>query len=105
VKIIYPYIPGRDQTEYHMPVQIVRPRSIGVASGGARRAVLLTGASDVLARAALGRLRDFDVVCLVHRSPVCGPNMTAVPGVRNSVRHWATQRGYGLAQTGTEKAA
>jgi hypothetical protein len=31
-----------------MPVQIVRPCSIGVASGGARRAVLLTGASGVM---------------------------------------------------------
>jgi hypothetical protein len=51
-----------------------------VASGGARRAVLLTGASGVVGRAVLGRLRDFDVVCLVHRSPVCGPNVTAVPG-------------------------
>jgi hypothetical protein len=59
-----------------MPVQIVRPRSIGVAPGGARRAVLLTGASGVVGRAVLRRLRDFDVV-----------------------------RGYGLAQTGAGKAA
>jgi thioester reductase-like protein len=63
-----------------MPVQIVRPRSIGVASGGARRTILLTGAPGVVGRAVLGRLRDFDVVCLVHRSPVCGPDVTAVPG-------------------------
>ena len=46
-----------------MPVQIVRPHSIGVASGGTWRAMVLTGA----------------------------------PGV--------VGRGYGQAQTGTEKAA
>jgi thioester reductase-like protein len=45
-----------------------------------RRTVLLTGASGVVGRAVLRRLRDFDVVCLVHRSPVCGPNVTAVRG-------------------------
>jgi hypothetical protein len=99
-----------------MPIQIVRPRSIGVASGGAWRAILLTGAPGVVARAVLGRLRDFDIVCLVHRSPVWGPNVTAVPGdarplpdqresLRNGVQYWAAQRGYGQAQTGTEKAA
>jgi nucleoside-diphosphate-sugar epimerase len=48
--------------------------------GPARRTVLLTGASGVVGRALLRRLRDFDVVCLVHRSPVCGPNVIAVPG-------------------------
>jgi len=59
-----------------MPIQIAGPRSIGQA----RRTVLLTGASGVVGRALLRRLRDFDVVCLVHRSPVCGPNVTTVPG-------------------------
>jgi hypothetical protein len=59
-----------------MPVQIVRPRSIAAVSGGVRRAILLTGASGVVGHAVPGRLRDFDVVCLVHRSPVCGPNVT-----------------------------
>ena len=63
-----------------MPIQIAGPRSIGQA----RRTVLLTGASGVVGRALLRRLRDFDVVCLVHRSPVCGPdvtpNVSAVPG-------------------------
>jgi hypothetical protein len=63
-----------------MPVQIDRPHSIGVASGGARRAILLAGASGVVGRAVPGRLRDFDVVCPVHRSPVCGPKVTSVPG-------------------------
>jgi nucleoside-diphosphate-sugar epimerase len=37
-------------------------------------------ASGVVGRALLPRLRDFDVVCLVHRSPVRGPNVTTVPG-------------------------
>ena len=45
-----------------------------------RRTILLTGASGVVGRAVLRRLRDFDVVCLVHRSPVCGPDVTAVRG-------------------------
>ena len=63
-----------------MPIQIAGPHRIGRAPGTARRTVLLTGASGVVGRALLPRLRDFDVVCLVHRSPVCGPNVTTVPG-------------------------
>jgi nucleoside-diphosphate-sugar epimerase len=63
-----------------MPVQVSRPHSIGKMPGTARRTVLLTGASGVVGRALLPRLGDFDVVCLVHRSPVCGPNVTSVPG-------------------------
>jgi nucleoside-diphosphate-sugar epimerase len=50
------------------------------APGTARRTVLLTGASGVVGGALLPRLRDFDVVCLVHRSPVSGPNVTIVRG-------------------------
>jgi nucleoside-diphosphate-sugar epimerase len=50
------------------------------APGTPRRTVLLTGASGVVGRALLPRLRDFDVVCLVHRSPVFGPNATPVRG-------------------------
>ena len=50
------------------------------APGTARRTVLLTGASGVVGRALLPRLADFDVVCLVHRSPVSGPNVTIVRG-------------------------
>jgi nucleoside-diphosphate-sugar epimerase len=46
----------------------------------AQRTVLMTGASGVIGGALLRRLRDLDVVCLVHRSPVSGPNVTAVPG-------------------------
>ena len=63
-----------------MPIQIAGPHRIGRAPGTARRTVLLTGASGVVGRALLRRLRDFDVVCLVHRSPVCGPNVTTVSG-------------------------
>ena len=63
-----------------MPIQIAGPHGIGRASGTARRTVLLTGASGVVGRALLPRLPDFDVVCLVHRSPVSGPNVTGVSG-------------------------
>jgi thioester reductase-like protein len=42
--------------------------------------VLLTGASGVVGGAVLRRLGDLDVVCLVHRSPVCGPSVTTVRG-------------------------
>src|SRR6516165_8702306 len=64
----------------HMPIQEAGPRGTGGVPGTARRTVLLTGASGVVGRALLPRLRDFDVICLVHRSPVCGPNVTTVPG-------------------------
>jgi nucleoside-diphosphate-sugar epimerase len=63
-----------------MPAQISGPHSSGRAPGAARRTVLLTGASGVVGRALLQRLRHLDVVCLVHRSPVSGPNVTTVPG-------------------------
>jgi len=45
-----------------------------------RRTVLLTGASGVIGHALRWRLREHDVVCLVHRSPVSGPDVTTVPG-------------------------
>ena len=57
---------------------IAGPHSIGRASGTVRRTILLTGASGVVGHALLRRLRAFDVVCLVHRSPVSG--VTTVPG-------------------------
>ena len=63
-----------------MPNQMPGPCGTGRVPGSARRTVLLTGASGVVGRALLPRLREFDVVCLVHRSPVCGPNVTTVPG-------------------------
>jgi len=61
-------------------VQVARPHTIGRAPGAGRRTVLLTGASGVVGRALLPRLRDLDVACLVHRSPVSGPNVTTALG-------------------------
>ena len=63
-----------------MPVQIAGPQSIGRGPGAARRTVLLTGASGVVGRAVLRRMRVLEVVCLVHRSPVCGPGVITVRG-------------------------
>ena len=63
-----------------MPVQIARPRTISRVPAAARRSVLLTGASGVVGSALRSRLRDLDVTCLVHRSPVAGPNETTVRG-------------------------
>ncbi|MBB3084370.1 SDR family oxidoreductase [Geodermatophilus sabuli] len=45
-----------------------------------RRTVLLTGASGVVGRALLERLRDVEVVALVHRTPVTGPGTRSVRG-------------------------
>src|ERR1700689_3686607 len=59
-----------------MPIQTAGPHGTGRPPGTA----LLTGASGVVGRALLRRLRDLDVVCLVHRSPLSGPNVTTVPG-------------------------
>ena len=63
-----------------MPTQMAGVHSSGRAPAAARRTVLLTGASGVVGGGLLQRLRDLDVVCLVHRSPVSGPNVTGVPG-------------------------
>ena len=63
-----------------MPVQIAGPQSSGRVPETEPRTVLLTGASGVVGRALLQRMCDLDVVCLVHRSPVCGPNVTTVRG-------------------------
>ena len=63
-----------------MLAQIAGPQSIGRVPSTTRRTVLLTGASGVVGRALLQRMCDLDVVCLVHRSPVCGPNVTTVRG-------------------------
>jgi nucleoside-diphosphate-sugar epimerase len=56
------------------------PHIVGWAPNAGRRTVLLTGASGVVGRALLQRLRDLDVVCLVHRSPVSGPDVITVRG-------------------------
>src|SRR6516165_1983810 len=63
-----------------MPVQSAGPHLPGGAPGAVQHTVLLTGASGVVGRALLQRLRGLDVVCLVHRSPVSGPNVTTAPG-------------------------
>jgi nucleoside-diphosphate-sugar epimerase len=60
--------------------QVAAPHIVARAPDGARRTVLLTGASGVVGRALLPRLGDFDVVCLVHRSPVSGPAVTTALG-------------------------
>src|SRR6516165_12577375 len=65
---------------FPMHAQIAGADSVWGTPGTARRTVLLTGASGVVGSALLRRLRDFDVVCLVHRSPVSGPNVTTVRG-------------------------
>jgi nucleoside-diphosphate-sugar epimerase len=62
-----------------MPIQMAGLDSIGGAPATART-VLVTGASGVVGRALLRRLRDFDVVCLLHRSPVSETNVTTVLG-------------------------
>jgi len=61
-------------------IPVAEPHGIGSAQDAERRTVLLTGASGVVGRALLRRLRDLDVVCLVHRSPVSGPNVTTAVG-------------------------
>src|SRR5215831_5997976 len=61
-------------------VQVAKPHITGGAPGAALRTVLLTGASGVVGRALLPRLGDLDVVCLVHRSPVSGPNVITALG-------------------------
>jgi nucleoside-diphosphate-sugar epimerase len=63
-----------------VPTQVACPDVSGRAPSTVRRTILLTGASGVVGRALLERLRNLDTVCLVHRSPVCGPKVTALPG-------------------------
>jgi nucleoside-diphosphate-sugar epimerase len=76
-------------------IQIAGPPHVtGTAPGTARITVLLTGASGVVGRALLQRLHDLDVVCLVHRSPVTGPNVTTVPGDIAEPMFGLTQRAY-----------
>src|SRR5664279_828895 len=49
----------------------------------ARPTVMLTGASGVVGQAVLRRLRDVDVICLVHRAPI---ENAAVTSIRGDVR-------------------
>jgi nucleoside-diphosphate-sugar epimerase len=81
--------------EYDRPGEVAGPDSIGAAPGTARRIVLLTGASGVVGQALLRRLRGLDVVCLVHRSPVGGPDMTTVPGDITGPMFGLAERVYG----------
>jgi nucleoside-diphosphate-sugar epimerase len=55
---------------------------------------LLTGASGVVGRALLRRLRHHDVVCLVHRSPVAGANVTTIHGDITEPMLGLAQRSY-----------
>src|ERR671929_130064 len=50
-----------------------RPRPAG-------RTILLTGGSGVVGQALLPTLADSTTICLVHRSPVSGPNVECLPG-------------------------
>jgi len=76
----YPKQTDQSPKGIDMPVPVAGPHGIGKASDTARRTVLLTGASGVVGRALLRRLRDLDVVCLMHRSPVSAPGVATVPG-------------------------
>ena len=77
-----------------MPAQMARPRSAGGGPAAARRTVLLTGASGVVGGALRQRLGDLDVVCLVHRSPVSGPNVTTVRGDISKPMFGLAERAY-----------
>ena len=63
-----------------MPTQVAYPHHSGGAPSNVRRTVLLTGASGVVGRALLQRLRNLEAVCLLHRSPVRGANVTTLHG-------------------------
>jgi nucleoside-diphosphate-sugar epimerase len=63
-----------------MPVQIAWRHIQGRAPGAVRGTVLVTGGSGVVGGAVLRRLAGFDVVCLVHRSPVSAGNVSSVWG-------------------------
>lgn len=57
-----------------------------------RRTVLLTGASGVVGQALLRRLRDFDVICLVHRAPIANISVASIRGDVTAARFgWSAQ--------------
>jgi nucleoside-diphosphate-sugar epimerase len=60
----------------------------------ARLTVLVTGASGVVGSALLRRLRDLDIVCLVHRSPVTAPYVRTVRGDITVPRFGLAEREY-----------
>src|SRR3954467_2211486 len=45
-----------------------------------KKTLLLTGASGVVGQALLEKLTDYSVICLVHRTPVEGANVTSIKG-------------------------
>jgi nucleoside-diphosphate-sugar epimerase len=59
-------------------MQMLEPRNR--PHPASRRSVLLTGASGVVGRPLLDRLNGFDVICLVHRTPVTAPGVESVQG-------------------------
>ena len=81
-------------TEEPRAIPMAGPDGVGGAPGAARRTVLLTGASGVVGRALLERLGGFDVVCLVHRSPAGGPDVTSVRGDITEPRFGLAGRAY-----------
>ncbi len=62
--------------------------------GPARPTVLVTGASGVVGAALVPRMRDMDVVCLVHRSPVAQAGVRSVPGDLTRPRLGLSEREY-----------
>jgi nucleoside-diphosphate-sugar epimerase len=56
--------------------------------------VFVTGASGVVGTAVLSRLRDIDVVCLTHRSPVTTPDVRCVRGDIRVQRFGLGKRAY-----------
>jgi nucleoside-diphosphate-sugar epimerase len=67
---------------------------ITIARPHPKRTVLVTGASGVVGAALLTRLRDLDVVCLVHRSPVTAPNVGTLRGDITQVRLGLAEQEY-----------
>jgi nucleoside-diphosphate-sugar epimerase len=59
---------------------IAKPHLVADATADGRRTVLLTGGSGVVGQALLKRLSDFEVICLVHRSPIDDASVISVRG-------------------------
>lgn len=61
---------------------------------GRRRTVLLTGASGVVGSVLLPRLRGFEVIALVHRTPVVAAGVSSVTGDISAPRLGLSDRTY-----------
>jgi nucleoside-diphosphate-sugar epimerase len=59
---------------------IAKPHLVADATKDGRRTVLLTGGSGVVGQALLKRLGEFEVICLVHRSPIDDASVISVRG-------------------------